>query len=648
MIARKLGRMIWRRHLFILAAVGLVACAVLIAYARVYNKRAGAFPLAADVPRGALLYVQFSDLPALVKRWDESKLKERYLASTNFQQFQSRHLALKLIERWEEFNSALGFPLDALTLSAATENSAALAVYDVGRLEMVFVAPIGEERLAATKFFVSADQFEETELPDGTVYYSRAVEADRGRREQKFCFASAHGRLVLATSEPLLLRTLANINGNRTRDRLSDDPSFKNLTAGAAPHFLTVWMDQAKLNDDWYFKQYWIMRNAGELKNIRACLLDLELQEGRWVEHREFLLAGQKETEGAAVPAEAARRILKFVPGDAPYFKLRALDESQPAASLVRDTFTDRLPSDKKGARGAGWRWQYYDDSDFYPGGDEGDEWGGGYYSLGPKFDSLIDDPSDAQVEDEDELAHGRLRRDMERESDESLRDSLAAARPLYVATVQSPRVSDGPLFAEFRKGAVISLQSPGSFRPPVFEEAVARLAESRLMITGSSANLNWTDFSCGARSCRELRLPALGWGMYYALKGAELILANSPEMLKAMLDGGNSSQAPELNTSAAVHDLTVIRLGQREQAFDSLMRKLDAPRVKAYWRERKKEQNEEDGPSQEFFSGNVASLLDVASPVTEIRIKRSFQKNRLREEVEFVLREDFKAQAAH
>src|SRR5215207_927675 len=128
MIARKVGRRFWRRHLLKLATLALLACAVLFAYARAQKKSASAYQLAADLPRGALLYAQFSDLPALVKRWDESQLKERYLASTNFQQFQSRHLALKLIERWEEFNNALGFPLDALALGEAAENRAALAV----------------------------------------------------------------------------------------------------------------------------------------------------------------------------------------------------------------------------------------------------------------------------------------------------------------------------------------------------------------------------------------------------------------------------------------------------------------------------------------------------------------------------------------
>jgi hypothetical protein len=639
MIARKIGRGFWRRHLCKLAVIALLACAVLIVYARASKKAAGPYALAADLPRGALVYAQFSDLPALVKRWEESKLKERYLASTNFQQFQSRHLALKLIERWEEFNNALGFPLDALTVGAAAENRSALAVYDIGRLEMVFVAPVGEEKLAATKFFQNTDQFEETELPDGTVYYSREVEADGGRRQQKFAFASVRGRLVLATSEPLLLRTLANINGKSKNDRLSDDPSFKNLSAEVVPHFLTLWMDQSKLNDDWYFKQYWIMRNVEQLKNIRACMLDLELQDGKWVEHRDFLLAGQSAAQSPAVPTEVERRLFASAPDDAPYFKLRALDEAGTGASLVRDTFVDRLPSEEKNATGPSWSWQSYDDSDFYPEG-EGEQSGGGSYSLDPRFDSLIDDPGDAKVEDEDELAQGRLRRETERQSVESLRESLAAARPLYAATVESPRDFKGPLFVEFRRGAVLTLQSPTDFRRQAFESAVTGLAESRLVIAGSSTSLSWADGRCGADQCRLLALPMLGWKMCYALRGPDLFLANSPELLEAMLKGGSATpRALNANDSLPVQDLTVIRLNQRAQAFDSLMQKLDAPRVKAYWEERKKEHGDASGPSQEFFSGNISSLLDVASPVLEIRIKRRSQPTRLREEVELVFK---------
>jgi hypothetical protein len=629
-----------RRHLFLLAGVVLLACVMLITYARSSKKSVSPYALAADVPRGALVYAQFSDLPALTKRWDESKLKEQYLASTNFQQFQSRHLALKLIERWQEFNDAVGFPLDALAVSGASENKAVLAVYDFGRLEMVFVAPISEEKLAATKFFQSTNQFEETKLPDGTVYYSRDVAAEGGRRQQKFAFASARGRIVLATSEQLLLRTLSNINNKPNRDSLSDDPSFKNLSAEAKPHFLTVWMDQTKLNNDWYFKHYWLMRNVEQLKNIRACLLDLELQDGKWIEHRDFLLYGQAPEKSSVIPSLAAHRILSFVPDNAPYIKVRALDEAESAATIVRDTFMDRQSKEGQSRRERSWNWQSYDNSDFYPDG-AAEEWGDdSYHSLDPRFDSLIDDPVDAKVEDEDEAADASLRQETQRRAIENLLDTLSPARPVYAATIESPQEFNGPLFAEFRRGAVITLQSPNDFHLSAFESAVNDLAESRLMIAGSHARLNWTDASCGAERCRELQLPMLGWGMSYALRGSDLILANGSEMLQAMLRGDNASRAFDPKSSLAVHDLTVIRLNQRAQAFDSLMQKLDAPRVKAYWAERQKgEQGNEDAPSQEFFSGNISSLLDLASPVQEIRIKRNLQPTHLREEVEFIFK---------
>jgi hypothetical protein len=639
MFALKFGRRLRRRHLFALAFIALPVCAALLAYAGASKKSASAYPLAADLPRGALLYAQFSDLPALVKRWHESKLKERYLASTNFQQFQSRHLALKLVERWEEFNNALGFPLDSLAVGEAAENRAALAVYDIGRLEMVFIAPLGEEKLAATKFFQSMDQFQATELPDGTVYYSRDVEADRGRRQQKFAFASLRGRLVVATGEPLLLRTLANIGGTAKNDRLSDDTAFKTLSAEVSPHFLTVWMNQTKLNDDWYFKHYWVMRNVEQLKDIRASMLDLELRDDKWIEHRNFLLAGRKTAGSSSIPAADAQRIHTYIPGDAPYFKLRALDQGSDAASLVRDTFMDRMTDEgKKGV--TNWKWQSYDDSDFYPDNESEAAGDGGHYSLNPNFDSLIDDPVDARVEEKNELAHGRLRRETERKFVAGLSESIAAARPSYAATVASPHDSTGALFVEFRRGAVLTLQSPGNFSGQAFESAVGGLAESRLMINGANAGLQWADALCGAQPCRLLALPMLGWTLGYAHRGAELVLANSPEMLQAMLDASSAARPPDANSALSFHDLTVIRFDRREQAFDSLMRKLDAPRVKAYWEERrKKEQVDSDGASQEFFSGNIASLLDVASPVREIRIRRNLLPTRLREEVEIILK---------
>jgi hypothetical protein len=107
----KFKRYLRSKPLCIFVLLVLIICAGLIVYARIRSSK-HPFELAEDFPRGPLVYGQFSDLPALIKQWDQSRLKQQYLGSANYNQFQHGHLALKLVERWEEFNNALGFPLD--------------------------------------------------------------------------------------------------------------------------------------------------------------------------------------------------------------------------------------------------------------------------------------------------------------------------------------------------------------------------------------------------------------------------------------------------------------------------------------------------------------------------------------------------------
>ena len=65
------------------------------------------------------------------------------LAGVNQQQFWTRHLANKLFARWEEFNEAAGFPIDLDAFSTVADNRAAIAVYDIGKLDLMLIAPMG-------------------------------------------------------------------------------------------------------------------------------------------------------------------------------------------------------------------------------------------------------------------------------------------------------------------------------------------------------------------------------------------------------------------------------------------------------------------------------------------------------------------------
>lgn len=634
MLLRKRHRKYLRGRHGVILCLSFVLSAGLIVYARSSRLSQNAFALAEDLPRGAIVYAQFSDLPAFVKLWDESTLKQQYLDSANFKQFEQRHLALKLLARWQEFNDALGFELDMATISGATEKRAAIAVYDIGRLDMIFIAPLNEEQAAATKFFRSKDQFEEIELPDGTTYYSHIVEADKGRQKQQIAFAVQRGRFILATNEQLLRRALANINERAQKDRLADDPSFKALSRAVVPHFATVWTDQARLNDDWYFKHYWAMQNVSQLKVIRAGMFDLELQAGRMLEHRDFLLSGQNPKRSNEISVRDAQRISALIPNDALYSRIKAVDDNVLTASTtIQDTLFDRLSQDEE-SRGVHWQWQSYDDEDFSTNVEDEGDWDGNSYSyLGQSYDASIDDSVDAKVVD-DKAVDNQSRKEAEQLFAVSLQKILQPAHPIVIATAESPRAMAAPLFADFRRISILTLREPAALDEQALAQAISRAAQSRLMIAGSTSNLKWLDKDINGQPVRELEMPMLGWTLCYALRGKELIFANSFDLLQETLTGQRNQGDEKLSLSAPVDDVTAIRFNHRQEVFDEVVNRLDSQRPKAI---SDVQMNAQSITPKEFFSGNVTSLLNVASSVSKIVIKRSSQQSRLHEEVEIV-----------
>jgi hypothetical protein len=625
------------KRLLIIALV-LITCAALIVYART-RSNGRAFGQAEDFPRGALLYAQFKDLPGLIKQWEQSTLKQQYLDSTNYKEFQHHHLALKLIERWEEFNSALGFPLDAAAITGAADTSAALAIYDIGRLDMVFISPISDDKLAATKFFISKDQFEETEMSDGTTYYRHELQADRGRQKQVFAFATTKGKLILATNEQLLLRAVANIHGKSSRDRLADDPAFNRLSSVVNPHFVTVWVDQTKLNDDYYFKHYWLMQNVAELKSIRAGTFDLELQDGQWIERRDFLTVAKPTRRNFQIPAPEIARLQTQIPGDVPFLKIQSLgDDPGLTASLIHDVLLDSRSGQTR--RGNSWSWTSYDDSEFYSACNEDSEDYDRYAYPGPEYDSTIDDPYDARISRHEEPRENPLRAELEHQFEQQLQQAIGPAHPFAAIVATSPHTITGPLFVEFRRVAILTLQAPANLNRQILEDAISKAVQSRLTVAGPGVNLRWSDQQANDRAWRELELPMLGWHFCYALRDRELLLGNSPELLASVLEAPNGTPVSPTQ-SEPLDNLTIIRLDQRKQAFDDIVGKLDAQAIAAREKARKeaKESPDEDRSSAEFLSENLSSLLDVSSAVTRVEIKRSSSANRLHEEIAFTLK---------
>lgn len=587
------------------------------------------FAQADDFPRGALVYAQFRDLPALLKVWGESELRKRYLDSENFRQFQNRHLALKLAARWQEFNDALGFKISSDALSGAAENKAAIAVYDIGKMEMVFIAPVADEKIAATMFFQNPENFEPTQLSDDIIYYSREVEADRGRQRQKILFANLKNRFVLATSENLLLRALENIGGKARKDRLSDEPAFADLAKRLDPHLATVWVDQAKLNEDWYFKHYWALRNIAELKALRAGMFDFEMSEDKLIERREFLLAENNDSRDRKITAGESAELKSFVPPDAPFFRLQSINgKPAQAATHLRDAIIDRKPVIEPAKSGG--RWIAYDS--FAESSNYGD--GEDYYYLdSAKFDELIDE------DDRTETINDEKRRDNDSEQFENnLRRILSAGQMSAVVNVFRPREREAALFTQFEKAAVFYLNSPEKLDREALEDSLLMISAKDLAVAGERLDVIWNSQNEAKFAWRELKFPALNREICYAARGSALVITNSSELLKTLLIYHETAAPAEKlaeKLSESFDQLSVIRLEQRAPAFDAPMRRL-------FNEENKHQlQSGKANESADFFTGSVGSLLTATNQAKQIEIKRSAAGRFLSVEVVIALKEN-------
>jgi len=572
----------------VIVFVVVAAATALIAFSQINKKQ---FAPAEDFPRGALVYAQISDLPAFIKLWNESKFKGKYLASENFGNFKNQHLGRKLASRWAEFNEADGFSLDLETVAGLTENRAAIAVYDIGKLEFVFIAPISDEIFAATKFFQSRNKFAEETLDGGAIVYRVAVEADRGRQKQELIFAKVNGRFVLATSEKLLTQTLNNIKGGQAKNRLSDEPAFAALSGKIEPHIAAVWINQTALNDDYYFKRYWLMSDVAELKNIRAGIFDFEIQKDKLIERRKFLL--NKTVEIMSFDKAQAAELLSFLPENIPFYRLRSANPEAIDEAVKNTVFERRKYSERQTTNHQAY-FSSFDDYDDYSGDD--------YDDLSDKFDETITETDEAET--------------VERSAAETdFSGFTRTAAPRSVLTFTEPKILPAPLFVEFNRAAVFDLALPDEFNRQAFEAAIIRHLIGQTMISAPDVKLNWESKTENDSSRRVLKLPGIGIEVCYAMRGKTLILANDEEFLRNILSRQNPVKTADDETPLTA--LTVVNLERREEAYDSIFAELSKNKA-----------------ADAFFTGNIESLLASISDIKKIEIKEKHSLNLFEEEL--------------
>ncbi|HKV40208.1 MAG TPA: hypothetical protein VJX67_13425 [Blastocatellia bacterium] len=635
--------------------------------------------LASIMPRGALVYLQAHDLSALMKTWMASPVRDQFYKSPSFDTFSKSRIYVKLQNREADFEKAIGFSMDEGRLKELAGGASAIAIYDIGKLEIVFVTEMPRTAAVATTLFKGVPRFEERSA-GGATYYSHDVSTDGGRLNQQFCFAYSQGRLIVTTTEGLMIRALGNSNATGADSLLADVMATSGQAKGFAAHDLTMWLDQTQLNKSRHFNSYWIYHNSSEqqehsLANIQTGLIDLRLAADGMHEERWFVLRPDEKGPAAGQPdrtisGEDAAALMRLAPPSVQLIQVHGntgagrdlsedatkgvnADASKGASMEPRDdlglavarSLFAKLPSDSETATGASESLGSTDES-------QGQRTGP-YNHLDNRFDVDVDD--DGSLGPSPAVRGAKKSQTKQSaapaEDPEKRFAGIASAMlsPIsvggYCEMVRSS-LDPGKPFARFERAVAIAMKGGVSVDRAALERAITDELRARFVVTGVQPVFEWRDEG----GVRYVAQSLLDQGAAYAVSGKYLVLASSKELARDILRTA-SAPAGAAKPGEPVELYSVVRIADAKPVFDKLMNKLDGRTNELETEKTAKtatsavskdnddgdESKEGDDNNQEvkFFSDNISSLI-AASAIREMRLRRETTGSVMREQVTY------------
>ncbi|MFY9570274.1 MAG: hypothetical protein WAV20_02575, partial [Blastocatellia bacterium] len=474
--------------------------------------------LAGVMPPGAMVYVQASDLSALMKTWLASRMRSQFYDSPSFAAFQKSRVYLKLQDRKKDFEGAIGFGLDENRLAELAGRASAVSIYDIGKIEIVLVTEVPRARAVASTLFKHSAQFQERSA-DGTSYYVHDVTTDGGRLNQQFCFAYVEGKLIVTTTEGLMIRSNANAKAPAGESLLSDIVALADVAQGFAAHDITMWLDQARLNRNRYFDNYWIHRNRDtELARIENGLVDMRLTRDGMTEQRWFRIA-REGTGPPQISNEQVAALTKFAPADAQLVEVHGAVPETFASAVERALFV-KLPDQS-------WSPPEIPDRTRNRGGENDSARAERYSRLDARFDIDVDDEQAPKRGSAADGGRGKS-------SQQSLSSNFSKrAGPVlnslsghsYCEILRS-KAEPGKPFVRFERAIVAQISPQSAVNRNALERLITDELRSRFVVSGTEARLEWRDEG----EVRFVAQSLLDQGAAYSISGGFLVLASSKD----------------------------------------------------------------------------------------------------------------------
>jgi hypothetical protein len=462
-------------------------------------------PLAEVVPAGPLLYLEAKDFSAIVRDWNASPEKEAWLKSDNFAVFARSHLLLRLTDARNEFAAAAGAPPDMALVNDVAGGESALALYDIGKLEFLYVTRLPSARAMENALWRARADYQPRSAA-GSQYFVKVDPASR----RTVAFAVSGDYLLLATREDLIagaLMLMAGKPGAAVNSERWYDQSIK--AAGPAGDLRLVMNLDALIRTP-HFRSYWIQNNTSDLRQYSAAVSDLHRSADEYREERVFLRAQQTaatESEAGAPSREseeaAVGALLPFVPDSCGLYRAWAAPKLDDAVALLeRKILLPRTgaPPPSKEAPGV--------------------NLSGGVVGSEADLETRIDEPPLPDVRAS--------------VAAEPLRKLFQDARLQAVLQLQSTRDVGGFVATP----SALLLMSSGDWNPQAVKDALVPAVET--LWSTSRLGLRWVDKKNGAVSYSEVDgLTHLAVGV----RGRFLVIAENSDSVVALL--GKAAAAP-------------------------------------------------------------------------------------------------------
>lgn len=300
----------------------IAAVTVGIGWAAFQKPPASDHPLSKSVPSGALLYLEARDFSSLLSDWSRSAEKRQWLGSSNYQVFSRSRLLLRLRDAGNQFATAAGLPPDMNLLSQVAGNESALALYDLGKLQFLYITRSPSARSMQSQLWQTRSRFETRSAGGATFYVRHATDSDR---EVEFAINGDY--LLLATREDLMtsaLQLMAASGGPDTEPRsIESEPWWsRSVTAAGAAGDLRMVLNLDKIVPSPYFRSYWVQQNISDMKQYTAAISDLYRENQQYREERVLL----KRASGAGAVEDGSKTVadlVRLIPDNAGVYQTR-------------------------------------------------------------------------------------------------------------------------------------------------------------------------------------------------------------------------------------------------------------------------------------------------------------------------------------